>query len=298
MATSQIVIANVDTAPTYAVVFPTPLDSANYVAFITTFKSNDNLASIGGEIDPDSLTVNGFNVINLNDTGKIWVMAQLAYDVDFEAIPTTQRLSRDWTAHRLWLEAARSVKFNKIAEMDFDKLRLINNVIAGIADKYKPLIGHRYITTEDATIVSNTIDVSGLRLMSLGGERGIRFKSDVAGVTTRRMDTAQEVEHFRAYQNKAYGNRNTIVYALEGDTLHLGKGYSLASYATAPKVDFLRVPTEVTDATQKIDLPDGALMELAKTVLGKEIQYRYMNVMQDTAKREQELDSEIRGKAA
>ena len=71
MASSIAREEDITTAPTFEVKFPLPMDTADYTVKISTFPS-----TIGGQVDPNSRTVNGFKVINLTGLGRLWYLTR------------------------------------------------------------------------------------------------------------------------------------------------------------------------------------------------------------------------------
>lgn len=277
----------------YDVSFDEEMSSALYVPWVRTYKSDSDLTSCGGDILMTSRTINGFRVLSISE-----VPCKLAYSAflgaDAAAVsPTTNRLSRDWTAWRFWLEAAANVKFKDIALMDIDKLRIINNNIAAVQSKFFGLIGHRYLTQEEVTVASNRVDLRPYRIASGGGEAKLRLISSDTTATIRGPVSPAEVEAFRNNNTSAVGKAKTILWAIHGDTLELGKGSGLSSYGATVTLEFPRIATEVTDPSQKIDLVDGGIMRVALLRAQAEIRQKFMNSKDDMAEEIKGAENEV-----
>ena len=69
IAAKDIIIT---TAPTFHVTFPVPMDSVNYSVKHTIYPT-----TITADVDPDSLTTLGFDLVNVSEVGgSLWYLTR------------------------------------------------------------------------------------------------------------------------------------------------------------------------------------------------------------------------------
>ena len=130
------------------------------------------------------------------------------------------------------------------------------------------ILGGAALPATDQTIVTalmtttsptstDSISLTGIRMQRTGPQISCTLDSSVTDVTE-----ALGLDDLRVWPTTTFQHKNKIVWSLSGDTLLLKKGSSLSSYGTLT-FRFPRVATPVTVDASKVDLPDGAAMELA-----------------------------------
>ena len=135
-----------------------------------------------------------------------------------------------------------------------------------------------YVFLPPTTINDDIVNLAGLRINRVIAPVNITLESSLS--TTVRPETVDGLKSFNVNSDQ---NRKTIVFALEGETLLLRKGYSLTSYGTLT-MHYPAMPTPVTSNNSMVDLPDGSSITLAITALRAKIQKRIgqpVNVTQE-----------------
>jgi hypothetical protein len=245
-------------APSTVVPLGRTLSSAAYVVLFRCYDP-DTLATVGCDIDPDEQTTSSF-------VAKVSESATLEYVVCL-SIDGVVPLSRSWDARRMWAEAIRDKGLSGLAVDHFERYMLIQRAVNTVADALYPLLATRYMTEQIVAVSGEKIDLSPYKIMPGGPEARLSFESTTA--TTIVPMSKEELFRFRT---SAHQNKNTIAWALAGDSIYVKKGASLASYGDLT-LQYPRVPVEATTDATLLDLPDGAVMEAAllklKAILGE-----------------------------
>jgi len=121
-----------------------------------------------------------------------------------------------------------------------------------------------------STLSSSVINIAAINVMRSGEQVRIHLES----TETDRVTPLGSLEEFKAWRDSALDNRNKIVWTMVGDQILLQKGSSLTTYGTIT-LRYPRVPTEVDQDTDYVDLPDGALTSLALVMFRKALVDRY-----------------------
>lgn len=113
-----------------------------------------------------------------------------------------------------------------------------------------------YVMLSSSTPTGNNISLVGLRLM-----RTAVTKMVLESTETETVNAISEDE-IRTWQTNGPKNKKTIVWSLVGDQINLRKGDDLTTYGTFT-LYYPRVPINVTADTDYLDIPDGALVDIA-----------------------------------
>ena len=112
------------------------------------------------------------------------------------------------------------------------------------------------VTIVGNTFTSNTISLSGLKIMMTGQQIKLELYSTTSGVTIK-TGTTRAIDTFIT----SGANKNTIVWGISGDSVRFAYGDSVTVGSLLLR--YPRVPNTVSADGDYIDLPDGVATELA-----------------------------------
>lgn len=114
-----------------------------------------------------------------------------------------------------------------------------------------------YAMIVSSTPVGDVAPLVGIRMMRTGPQ----VKCVLESTSTSRVKNIS-VEEYRTWSTTTFQNRSMVVWAFSGEKLWLSKGSDVSSYGTLV-FRYPRIPIEVRNNTDKIDIADGAATELA-----------------------------------
>jgi hypothetical protein len=245
---------SVDITPSSGgVTFPVPMGSADYVVVFTCVSQSDASATIACSVG--SYTVNGFTVTVSEDAVFSYIASESGAALG--TIAPLGRLSRDWTAQRLWAEGVRDLGVRVGDELlPFERFTLVNRTVNAVAQSFYPILANAYKTEVGISQSGDKISLAGIRFAMAGSETGLIVESTVSSAV---VPLAREA--FTVFRTSAFQNIKTIAFCYNGDYLYLKKGSGLATYGTLT-LRYPRVPIPVTADTDLVDLPDSC-MEIA-----------------------------------
>lgn len=239
--------------------------SAN-AAFITNVNAN---------LDIDEGDTVGFAFDRIAPDAYLSYLTPVEVEIEFDATPevdlSTPRLSRDTTALIFWREAIRDLQLDLIPLLSFERFDLINRCASAVQGTFFGVVGHDYGTSSEVTESGGSISLAGLRIFRTGGPAKLILRSSTNGLCH-----PVSMEEYLTFANRSSDleNRRRIVYAYNGELLFPDKGSKLSSYGTLT-LFYPRIATPVADDSEKIDLPDGAAVELGILKLRHVLAQRY-----------------------
>ena len=186
--------------------------------------------------------------------------------------------SLDWTVGRLWREAVRDLRLDNGRLLGFEELHIVNRVVSTIIAEFYSVFAVDYMTESSGlTVTSDAADISTLRIARGGNQARMVLTSTALA---NRVCRPLSLQALKTWRPAAKQNAKNIVWCLDGQRLLLRKGNSVTSYSTV-KLHYPALPTEATTTTDKVDLPDGAPIELALKMLKKVLSERYTEKAED-----------------
>jgi hypothetical protein len=107
------------------------------------------------------------------------------------------------------------------------------------------------------TIVGSSASISSLRIMRVG----MNVKLEIDSTQSKYVEPLAMTD-FLKWVGTADSNPGKIVWTLEGDNVRFKKSFDIPNVGTLT-IKYPRVPIEVTQDSDYLDLPDGAAIELA-----------------------------------
>lgn len=243
--------------------FDSPWTGLSYVVFKNCWNS---FGDVGCNIT--NKTASGFDVLPVEDGYIDWEAVQTGAEV------VSGRLSRDWTAGNLWIEAVRNTAGTLDKIFNFERFNMIDHAVQTVAGQFYSVFGNRYVRENTRTVTSSRITISNLRIMHSGQELRLKLWSTLDDGNKVRFVpcTYEELVSFRSCPQY----RKKIMYSHEGDFIELAKGTSVdADYGGNVSILYPSVPIKALNDSTYIDLPDGIPTQLVLVTLEMGIVRRF-----------------------